>query len=259
MNIIQSLILGLVEGITEFLPISSTFHLIFTSKLMGIQATDFIKLFEVVIQAGAILAVLFLYFRQWWQDRQLVIKILVSFLPTAVIGFFLYKIIKTVFFESSYLMIVMFIAVGLVFLLIEYLVSQNKLLLNKSIQSLNYQTAIFVGLVQSLAVIPGVSRAGAVIVAMMGLGIKREEAAKYSFMLSVPTIFAASAWDAWKMRNALTADTGQIYLLFIGFMMAFISAYFVVKWLITYLQNHSLKIFGWYRLVVGIIMLMIGS
>ncbi|MEO6508885.1 MAG: undecaprenyl-diphosphate phosphatase, partial [Patescibacteria group bacterium] len=192
MNIFQSIILGVVEGITEFLPISSTFHLIFASKLLDIPQNDFLKLFEVVIQGGAILSVVILYIKELLSDRELLKKVIVSFLPTATIGFVLYKVIKNVFFEADLLMLAVFLIVGIIFIVVEK--SHRNQALTQPIDKLTYKDAFIIGLVQALAVIPGVSRAGSVILAMIFLGYNRPNAAKYSFMLSIPTILAASGY-----------------------------------------------------------------
>ncbi len=258
MNIINVLILSIVEGITEFLPISSTFHLILTAKILGIAQSDFTKLFEVFIQAGAILSVVLIYLRSIITDQKLMKKTLVSFLPTAIVGLVLYKVIKTIFFESPNLMVGVFILFGIIFLILEYLVKQKKIKLHKDIEDLTYRQAFIVGLIQSLAVIPGVSRAGAVIVSMMVFGYKRDESARYSFILSIPTIFAASFYDLYKMRDVAFHNTNNFGILIIGFTGAFISSYFFVKWLLSFLQRHSLALFGWYRLAVGIIILVTG-
>ncbi|CAN5183543.1 undecaprenyl-diphosphatase UppP [soil metagenome] len=257
MNITHSIILGIVEGITEFLPISSTFHLIWTSTLLNLKQTEFIKLFEVFIQGGAILAVVFLYWQEVLRNFSLFKKLIVSFIPTAVVGLVLYKIIKGIFFESTITMTVIFILVGVLFLIVEYLIKKGKIVTKREIESMTYREAITVGLYQSLAVMPGVSRAGSVMFGMMSMGFRREEAAKYSFMLAIPTILAASALDLIKMRDVVIANSSRLDVLIIGFVVAFISALFVVKWLIGYLQTNTLKTFGWYRIVAGIILLLI--
>jgi undecaprenyl-diphosphatase len=257
MNIIQAIILGIVEGITEFLPVSSTFHLIWTSTFLNLEQTDFVKLFEVFIQGGAIFAVIFLYFKEIITNRQLFIKLVLSFIPTAVVGFVLYKIIKDVFFERMDVITIVFFIVGAIFLIVEYFIQKGALKIDKNIDKLSYKQAIGVGLIQSLAVVPGVSRAGAVILGMMFLGYKRNESAKYSFMLSIPTILAASVYDLYKMRTVAFESADKFSLLLIGFIVAFASAYIVVRWLIKYLQNNSLVLFGWYRILACIILLVV--
>jgi len=257
MTIFYSIILGLVEGLTEFLPISSTFHLLFASKLLNILQTDFVKVFEVFIQAGAILAVLILYFKEIVNNKSLITKIMVSFIPTGVIGFILYKVIKNIFFEDYVLMMAVFLIMGIIFLVIEKLVFDKKIKLEKSIKNINYPQTILIGAIQSLAVIPGVSRAGSVMVGMMAMGIKREESAKYSFVLAVPTILAASAYDLFKMREIVFSQASNLGILMIGFIVAFISALLAVNWFIGFLKKNSLIVFGIYRIALAIILLLI--
>ncbi|HSD98373.1 MAG TPA: undecaprenyl-diphosphate phosphatase [Patescibacteria group bacterium] len=254
MNIFHAIVLGIVEGLTEFLPVSSTFHLIWVAKLLGLPQTDFQKLFEVFIQGGAILSIFVLYWQVVTKDFQLVKKVAVAFVPTAIVGLVLYKVIKDVFFAQTILMLVVFISIGLLFFVTEFLIKKEHLKLTKELTSLTYMQAAFIGLLQALAVMPGVSRAGAVIVAMMFLKYKRSEAAKFSFLLAVPTILAASGYDLLKMRGQLSGSGNHTQLLAIGTTAAFISAYFVVKWFVKFLQNNSLNSFGWYRIVVGLLL-----
>jgi undecaprenyl-diphosphatase len=253
MNYFHALVLGIVEGLTEFLPISSTFHLIMTSKILGLASTNFLKMFEVFIQSGAIFSLVFIYLKTLLSDKKLFLNVLYSFIPTATVGFVLHKIIKDVFFESNLLMLSMFVAVGLLFIFIE----KSNLKLSKNIESLTLKQSLLIGLAQAVSVIPGVSRAGSVIVAMMLMGYKRDEAAKYTFLLSLPTIFAASALDLYQGRELLSTLSGSYSLLFIGFFTSLFVAYFIVKWLIKYLSSHTLEIFGYYRLVVATILIII--
>ena len=247
MNILHSLILGLVEGLTEFLPISSTFHLIITSKILGLNSNEFLKLFEVVIQSGAIFALLFIYAKTLWNDRRLLLNVIYSFIPTAIVGFVLHKIIKTVFFESNWLMLTVFILMGFVFLLLEKYIGK----LDKDCTKLSTRDAIIIGLAQATSVIPGVSRSGSIIVAMMMLGYKREEAAKYTFLLSLPTIFSATALDLIGSRSLLFSQVGGWELLLVGTLTSLVVGYLVVKWLTNYLATHTLRVFGWYRLSIA--------
>lgn len=255
MNILHAVILGIVEGLSEFLPISSTFHLIFAGRLLGLAATDFLKLFEVVIQSGAIGALILLYTRMLMQDAKLRFHVLVSFFPTAVIGLLLHKIIKDVFFESTSLMLSVFIGVGVLFIVLERWLKHNNRQLTKKCVQLTTKQAFLIGCAQACSVIPGVSRAGSVLVPMILLGYTRAEAAKYTFLLSMPTIFAASALDLYQGRVLLLENTSNWLLLSVGFATALIVAYLVVKWLIRYLESHTLELFGWYRLVVASLLL----
>ncbi len=251
MNLIHVLILGIVEGITEFLPVSSTAHLILASKLLNISQTEFQKFFEVFIQSGAILAVVSLYLNYLKTRRNILKKIFFSFLPTAVTGFLFYKIIKNIFFESSILIVGSLLFIGVLFLLVEYLINNGKLKLRKSIDNLSLSEAIVIGLCQSLATVPGVSRAGIVIIIMIIMGYKRDEAAEYSFLLAIPTILAAGVFDLYKTREIVLLSQINCFYLSIGFLVSLITAYFTVKWLISYLKKNSLVIFGVYRILLS--------
>jgi len=255
MTILHAITLGIVEGVTEFLPVSSTAHLIIVSKFLRLPQTDFQKFFEVFIQSGAIFAVVILYFKYILKNKNLIGKLFISFFPTAIVGFLLYKIIKNVFFESFNLIIVALIIVGLLFIVIEYFIKNKKIKLQKNIKNITNFEAILVGLVQSIAVIPGVSRSGIVMLIMMVRGYKRDQAAQYSFLLAAPTIFAASAYDLFKMRAIFATSTQYLPMLLIGFIVSFIVAYIVMKWFINYLQNNSLFYFGIYRIGLAIILL----
>ena len=253
LNYFQAIILGIVEGATEYLPISSTFHLIWSSRLLGLNQSEFQKLFEVFIQIGSIAAVGLIYFQTILKDRKLMMKVATSFIPTAVVGLLLYKVIKNVFFVNSWLQLAVFLIVGAVFILFER--TNNRKLFSRDLSGISYKEAMLVGLVQALAVVPGVSRAGAVIICLMFLKFRRDEAARYSFLLALPTISAAALLDLVKMRSEVIGQNGNIVLLLIGTMAAFFSAMIVVKWLIKYLQNHSMEVFGWYRVALGILLL----
>ena len=257
MNIVHSAILGVIEGLTEFLPISSTAHLIIAAKLLRLPQTDFMKFFEVFIQSGAILAVVLLYFQYILKHKTLIKQITLSFIPTAVIGFFLYKIIKNVFFSSSMLIIDAIFIVGLLFIILEYFISKKKIILKHSLSSLTPLQAILTGFVQALAVIPGVSRSGIVMFYLMSQGYKRDEAATYSFLLAVPTILAASTYDLLKMRSLIGSSVQYLPLLLVGFVTSFMVAYAVMKWFIGYLKQNSLVSFGIYRIALAIILLFV--
>lgn len=254
MNTTTAAILGVVEGLTEFLPISSTFHLILTSNLLRLSQSDFLKLFEVVIQAGAVLSVATLYFRKIYQSRQLSLQLLSSFIPTAVVGMILYKVIKNVFFNAPILQLTVFVIVGLLFVLVEKLISRSKKPA-LSLAQLSLKQALVIGLAQSAAVIPGVSRSGAVLLTMLVLGFDRSQSADYAFMLSLPTILAAAGLDLLKSYHALSGlDTGSYLSLLVGIVISYLTALWVMRWLIQYLKSHTLEIFGYYRLALGLLL-----
>lgn len=255
---LYALILGFVEGLTEFLPVSSTFHLLMVGHLIGWKITNFTSFFDIVIQGAAILPVLFLFGKEWFQDKNALIKLATAFVPTAIVGFVLHNVIKEVLFVDRGLMLTAFASVGLLFFFVEWLVKRGKLKLHKTIAQLSYAEAILIGLFQAMAVLPGVSRAGAVIIGMLLLGYRRDESAKFSFMLAVPTILAASGLDIIKMRNELSAiTTDQTMALVIGCVTAFLSSFIIVRWFIGYLRGHSLNVFGWYRLIAAAIFFML--
>jgi len=247
-----AIILGIVEGLTEFLPISSTAHLLIVAKFFQISQTEYWKFFEVFIQSGAILAVVVVFYKQLL-NKQLWPKILASFLPTAIIGFLLHKIIKTYFFGNYLLIAFSLIIISLVFFWVEYLIKSQKIILNKEVKKISFKEAIVLGLAQSLAVIPGISRAGIVLVTGLSFGYKREEVAMYSFILAVPTILSASVFDLLKTNQQVLWQ--NLNLSFLGFLVAFISAYLAVSWFIKYLQKNNLVGFAVYRIILAILVL----
>jgi undecaprenyl-diphosphatase len=250
MNILHTIILGLVEGITEFLPVSSTAHLIIVSKLLGLSQNTFISTFEVVIQSGAILAVMFIYGKRLFENKNLFKMVLASFIPTAIVGFILHDIIKNVFFQSETLVVGMIGLIGLLFIVLEKYFEKNKIELKNDESSLQLRDALLIGLFQSFAVVPGVSRAGAVIICMMLLRYKRKFAAEYSFILAIPTILAATVLDLIKFDGVFTS--ARLMYFGIGFVTAFISALFIVKWFTSYLEKNNLVVFGLYRIMLAL-------
>lgn len=250
MTIFQAFILGIVEGLTEFLPVSSTFHLIYTSQLLQLDNNEFLKMFEVFIQSGAILAVLFLYGKELLTDWSLLKKLIVSFIPTAIVGLILHELIKKVFFETNWLMLGAFMLVGVIFIVYENYLRKHPNA-NKNIDKLSWPQVLLIGLSQALAVIPGVSRSGAVMLTMMMMNQNRAQAAKYSFLLALPTICSAAALDLWKLRETTILSTSELGLLIVGFVTAFLVALVVLKWFIGFLQQNTLVKFGIYRLVAG--------
>lgn len=255
MNILEAIILGVVEGITEFLPISSTAHLILTSKILGLHQTEFLKFFEVFIQSGAILAVILEYFYFIKKNKFLIKKIILSFLPTAFIALVFYKLIKNTFFENTLLIILTMIMVGFLFIVLELLIKRNFIRLNLSLEQLTNWQAILIGICQGLAIVPGVSRAGAVILAMMILGFNRKDSVLYSFLLAVPTIISAGFYDLLKTGINNSGISTNFIFLGLGFFVSFIAALLTIKWFINYLQKNNLILFGIYRIIFGLILL----
>lgn len=255
MTIIQSLILGIVEGLTEFLPVSSTFHLIATSRLLGLSQSDTLKLFEVVVQSGAIISILWLYGKKLLSDQRLQKMVVYSCLPTFTLGFILYKLVKDYFFEAILLQLGVFVLVGLAFILYERYQHTLPKRAALNLSELSPRHALLAGMFQVASVIPGVSRSGSILLGMLFLGYDRRAAAEYAFMLSLPTIFAATALDLYKNQALLTRLAPTDFLtLGIGILAAFLSALWVMRWLLNYLSHHPLSIFGYYRLIVAAIL-----
>jgi undecaprenyl-diphosphatase len=249
MTLFDSLILGALEGVTEFLPISSTGHLILASQLLGLQQTAAHKAFEVSIQLGSILAVLFLYAQRLLQDKTLWIKIAVAFLPTGALGFVLYKHIKALFGVET--VSIMLIAGGVVFLLVEYLRRDKAIEDGKDLSELTMKEAFVIGIFQSLSMVPGTSRSGATIIGGLFSGLNRKSAAEFSFLLAIPTMFIATAYDLLKHRSELVVDDWS--MLIIAFVTAFIFAFATVKAFVGFVSRHTFVPFAIYRIIVGVI------
>jgi undecaprenyl-diphosphatase len=253
MNFFQSFLLGVIEGLTEFLPISSTAHLILISKILKIESNDFLKFFEIFIQSGAILAIIILYFKKIFSSKKIIFFIFTSFIVTSLIGVLFYKTIKRDLFENLRLIIFNLWFLGVVFIILEELINRGKIHLNKTLQDLSIKEALLIGLFQGLSIMPGISRAGSVILGMMILGYKREDSVTYSFFISVPTIISAGLFDFYKSGiNQVFLSSQNLFFLITGFLSAFLAAILVINWFIKYLQKNNLKIFGYYRILFAI-------
>jgi len=249
MTVIQSIILGIVEGITEFLPISSTGHLILTSKLLGIADSNFLKSFEIAIQFGAILAVVVLYAKRVFSNKDLRKKVLVAFLPTAVIGFLFYKILKEFLLSSTFVVIWSLFLGGIVLIIFEYWYRKRPA--DAHVSEINYKKAFLIGIAQALAIVPGVSRAGATIVGGLIMGIQRQTIVEFSFLLAVPTMAAATAYDLYKNAGSFTFN--DFHVLAVGFVVSFFVAVLAIKWFLRFVQNHTFILFGVYRIIAALV------
>lgn len=249
MTLFDALILGALEGITEFLPISSTGHLILASQLLGLEQTNAHKAFEVSIQLGSILAVLFLYAKRLLQDKTLWFKIAIAFLPAGALGFLFYKNIKALFGVET--VSIMLIVGGIVFLVFEYLRRDKPLDEGKDVSELSYKEAFLIGIFQSLSMIPGTSRSGATLIGGLLIGLNRKSAAEFSFLLAIPTMIIATAYDLIKHRHEMVVD--DYSMLAIAFVTAFIFALITVKAFVGFVSRHTFVPFAIYRIVVGII------
>jgi undecaprenyl-diphosphatase len=254
MNFIHAIIIGIVEGLTEFLPVSSTAHMIIASKLMGIKTSDFTKTFEIVIQLGAILAVVILYIKQLW-NWQNIKKLFVAFVPTAIIGFTLYKLVKSYFMENLSIIVWALIIGGLILIVFEkFQARKPETEEGKGISEISYQQCFYIGLFQALAIVPGVSRSAATIIGGLALGLKRKTIVEFSFLLAVPTMIAASGYDLIKSASNISAS--QFGILGLGFVVALIVGGLSVKFFIKYIQKYNFIPFGIYRVVIGLALLL---
>lgn len=251
MSYFQALLLSLVEGITEFLPISSTGHLILASRLLSIPQTEFVKSFEIIIQLGAILAVVVLYFRRLIKNTEIWSKIIIAFIPTGIIGLVLYKLIKKYLLGNLNVVIISLFVGGVAMLIIEELFKKKKENKKLPIENLEVVQSVTVGVVQALSVIPGVSRAMVTIFGGLGVGLSRENAVEFSFLLAVPTMVAATGLDLVKTHFLFTNQ--EYVVLFLGFVGAFVSALFTIRYFIRFVQKHTFRFFAFYRIILAIV------
>lgn len=254
MTILDAILLGIVEGITEFLPISSTAHMVITSRILHIPETSFLSTFIIAIQLGAIASIIFLYARRVLTDWETFKRIVVAFVPTALIGYTLYSLLKEVLIDSLPIIAWALILGGIVLILFEKYWGQRDLENAPSISAMSYKTAVLIGCAQALAIIPGVSRAGATIIGGMALGLRRTDIVEFSFLLAVPTMIMATAYDLYKSGASIQSSEWQ--LLAVGFLVAFFSAMIAVKALVRFVSTHNFTAFGYYRIVLGIAILL---
>jgi len=256
MTIIDALVLGIVEGVTEFLPISSTGHLILASTVLGLTG-EFLKSFEIAIQLGAIVAVLVLFGTSRFLSLPILKRLIVAFIPTAVIGLIFYKIVKMYLLGNSTVVVVALALGGLALILFER--TRSRTSLGKSdfkprdfpneLETITYKQAALIGCCQSLAIIPGVSRSAATIVGGLALGISRSAIVEFSFLLAVPTMLAATGLDL--VKNGFGFSSDHYLLIAIGFVAAFVTAWVSIRWLLSFIQTHSFTSFGYYRIIVA--------
>ena len=252
MSLIQAIILAIIEGLTEFLPVSSTGHMIIASSAMGIANNDFVKLFTVAIQLGAILSVVVLYFKRFFQSINFYIKLLVAFIPAVIFGLLFSKKIDALLESALTVGITLFIG-GIILLFVDKWFNRATVTEEKDI---SYLTALKIGFFQCIAMIPGTSRSASTIVGGMSQGLSRTAAAEFSFFLAVPTMFAATAkklYDFYKDGHVFTGE--EIKLLAIGNVVAFIVALLAIRTFITFLERKGFVLFGWYRIVVGAVII----
>ena len=251
---LASALLGLIEGLTEFIPVSSTGHLLLAAHFLGFEQD---KTFEVVIQLGAILAIVALYAAKLWQvfssahrdpaALRFIASVTLAFIPAVVFGVLAHDFIKSVLFESPRLIAVMLVLGGVVLVFLERIAPP---VVNEDATTLPFRKALIIGLFQCLSLVPGVSRSGATIVGARLIGVSRRASAEFSFFLSIPTMLGAVAYDLLKSRDVL--DFGAVSQIGVGFVVAFVSGFFVVKWALDYISRSGFALFGWWRIIVGI-------
>ncbi|MDR1543700.1 MAG: undecaprenyl-diphosphate phosphatase [Prevotellaceae bacterium] len=250
MTWLQSIIIAIVEGLTEFLPISSTGHMIIAESLLGIESTEFVKAFTVIIQFGAILSVFVLYFRRFFQSADFYWKLLIAFLPAAVLGLLFSEKIDLLL-ESVQVVAVMLILGGIFMLFVDKIFAKTS-----DNQQVGWKRALIIGFCQCVAMIPGVSRSMATIVGGMSQKLTRKNAAEFSFFLAIPTMAAASGYKVLKLLSddtsrSMLLDGNNLFVLFLGNVVAFIVALLAIKFFINFLTKYGFKAFGWYRIIVG--------
>lgn len=243
MTWLEAFIIAVVEGITEFLPVSSTGHMILTEAMLGMQPSDFSKAFIINIQFGAILSVIVLYWKRFFQTFRFYLKLFTGFLPAAVIGFLAGGLIDSLL-ESVTVVAISLLAGGIILLFVD------KWFHNPTpSQEITYPRALKIGFFQVIAMIPGVSRSAATIIGGMAQGLNRKTAAEFSFFLAVPTMFAASAYKLLENHKAITSETLPVLLF--GNVIAFVVALIAIRSFISFLTRYGFRVFGWYRIILG--------
>ena len=248
MDLLDVILTAIIEGLTEFLPISSTGHMILLSHILGNGEDEFTKTFEIFIQLGAILAIVFLYARKFLLQIDIYFRLFVAFLPSAVLGFLLYDIIKTYLFNPWVVAGALIIGGIILIILDKYLPKGEPR--PEELTRISYKRSVFIGLFQCFSMIPGVSRAAATIIGGIANGLSKKSAAEFSFLLAIPTMAAASGYDLLQFEGGFTAAQWQF--LGIGFVVAFFTALLAVKWFVSLLDKHGFAVFGYYRIIIGL-------
>jgi undecaprenyl-diphosphatase len=249
MDVFQAILIGIIEGVTEFLPISSTGHQILATHLLGIPQTEFLKSFEIIIQLGAILAVLMFYWRSFL-DIELLKKLFVAFVPTGIIGLTFYKLFKTYLLGNETIVLGALFLGGIVLIAFEYWHDEATATVH-DVRSITYLQALFIGLFQAIAIVPGVSRSAATIIGGLWLGLGRVTIVEFSFLLAVPTMAAATGLDLIKNAKLFSAD--QAGVLSIGFVVSFVVAAASIRWLLAFVRGHNFVYFGIYRIILALV------
>jgi undecaprenyl-diphosphatase len=248
MTTLQALILGIVEGITEFLPVSSTAHLILVTYALHLAETEFVKSFQIIVQLGAILSVVVLYWKKFW-NWQVLIKLVVAFIPTGIIGLTVYPIVKGYLLGNVTVVLWSLLIGGLALIAFERFRPQAEEP-DPDFSEITYRRALWIGVFQAIAVIPGVSRSAATIVGGSLLGVGKRTIVEFSFMLAVPTMLAASALELLKSHAAVSEN---VPALAVGFVVSFVTAILAIKSFLTYIKKRDFTFFGWYRVGLAVL------
>jgi undecaprenyl-diphosphatase len=255
MTFLEAIILAIIEGLTEFLPISSTGHMIIASTMMGNAADDFVKLFTVAIQFGAILSVVVVYFQRFIQTFRFYLLLAAAFVPTGIIGLLAKKHIDALL-ENVTVVAWTLLLGGIVLLFVDRFFADNET--QQKEKPIDFKTAMIIGTIQSIAMVPGVSRSAATIIGGLSQKLTRKAAAEFSFFLAVPTMFAATLKSMYDEKELLLQSGGREWgLLLVGNLVAFVVAYLAIKSFIAFLQKKGFRAFGWYRIVLGASMLIL--
>lgn len=252
MEIFEAIVLAIVEGLTEFLPVSSTGHMIIASSLMGISGSSYVKMFTVAIQFGAILSVVLLYHKRFFQSIGFYTRLFIAFLPAAFFGFLFNDLIDSLL-ENALVVAITLLLGGIVLLFVDRWFAKNE---TEGGEELTYRQSFMVGLFQVIAMIPGVSRSAATIIGGLSQRLTRKAAAEFSFFLAVPTMFAATAYKMLKYHQETGFTSGDISILLIGNLVAFVVAVVAIKGFIGFLTRYGFRVFGWYRIAAGGIILL---
>lgn len=247
MSVFEALVLGIIEGITEFLPISSTAHLVLAGNALGHADSAFARSFDIIIQFGAILSVVVLYWRLFL-NWQVLMKLAVAFIPTGIIGLTVYRVLKDFLLGSETVILIALVLGGIGLILFSRREIQDREEIDFS--EITYRRALLIGVFQAIAIVPGVSRSAATIVGGSLIGISRRTIVEFSFMLAVPTMLAATVYDLYKSQEAVSGNYGALA---VGFVVSFLTAIVAIKWLLAYIKNRSFAAFGWYRIALALV------
>lgn len=254
MSFLDAFFIALIEGLTEFLPVSSTGHMMIATALLGVETTPFVKLFTVAIQLGAILSVVVMYFKRFFKSVNFYLKLIVAFIPAAIAGLLLGDYIDAALENVFGVAIALFVG-GIILLFVDKWFSKNNL--DKE-EDITYMKALKIGVFQCIALFPGISRSGATIVGAMSQKLTRKNAAEFSFFLAVPTMFAATVKKLLDyFKGGFELSSNEISLLIFGNAVAFVVAMFAIKFFIGVLNKHGFRGFGWYRIVVGAVLIIL--